>query len=54
MIRRIAAFVLLAGFALLIVNILFIGYRRTVSLTVYAIIAVAFILSINIFPKNKA
>ncbi|RCX16853.1 hypothetical protein DFR58_10980 [Anaerobacterium chartisolvens] len=53
MIRRIAAFVLLAGFVLLIVNILFIGYHRTASLTVYAIVAVAFIISISIFPKNK-
>jgi Zn-dependent membrane protease YugP len=45
MLRRIAAWLLLAGFVLLIINILVIGYHRMLSAVVYAIIAVTFLFT---------
>ncbi len=49
MLRRVLAWILLIGFIALIVNIVFIGYRRTESLTVYLFIAVFFLFTL----KNK-
>lgn len=41
--RRLIAWALLTGFVLLILNILFIGFYRTLSAFIYIVIALAFI-----------
>lgn len=44
MLRRISAWIMLAAFLLLIVNIVFIGYHRAISALIYAAVAVLFLL----------
>ncbi len=47
MLQRIGAWILLFGFLLLLINIIFIHYQLMISLIIYAIIAVLFIFNIN-------
>ncbi len=53
MLRRIGAIALLIGFVLLIANILVFHYAPNESLVIYAIIAVAFILTQGRGKKPK-
>jgi hypothetical protein len=41
--RRIFAWIILAAFLLLVINIIFIGYYRIQSALIYAVVAVSFI-----------
>lgn len=50
MMKRVMAWVLLIGFVLLIINIVFIGYQRSTSFVVYLVIAACFLFVMN---KNK-
>ncbi|NSW92239.1 MAG: hypothetical protein HPY74_16475 [Firmicutes bacterium] len=45
--KRIFAWIMLAGFILLLLNIFVIGYQRSISIAVYLIIAFYFIISMN-------
>jgi len=51
MYKRVIAWILLIGFVLLIVNLIFIRYKWQFFLSVYLIIAVAFLLFFN--PNKK-
>lgn len=52
MLKRILAWVLLVGFILLLVNIVFIGYQRMLSVFIYVIIAGIYFLTMNSDKKN--
>jgi Flp pilus assembly protein TadB len=47
MLRRIAALILLIGFIFVIINILFIGINTEISVFIYAIFCVYYLLVIN-------
>ncbi|OPX43471.1 hypothetical protein CLHUN_26180 [Ruminiclostridium hungatei] len=53
MMRRVLAWILLAGFVLLLLNIVFFHVFQMQSVAVYAIIAVWFIFSNKPLPSNK-
>jgi len=50
--RRIVAWILLAGFILLLLNILVIGYQREISIIVYLIIAFYFIITMSSYANK--
>lgn len=43
--RRIVAWVLLAGFVLLLANLIFIHYKMMLSIGIYSVIAVFFLIA---------
>ncbi len=45
--KRIFAWILIAGFILLIANILFIGFQRFLSAIIYIVVAGIFIITMN-------
>ncbi len=47
MYKRVLAWILIAGFILLIANILFIGFQRFLSAIIYIIIAGVFVITMN-------
>lgn len=54
MLRRVAAWILLAGFVLLLLNITVFHVFLMPSVAVYAIIAIGFILTGKSAPANKS
>ncbi len=50
--RRVLAWILLAGFLLLILNIIVIGYQRMLSIAVYMVVALSFVFT-NKLRKEK-
>lgn len=54
MLRRVFAWVLLIGFVLLLLNILFIGFYRTLSAFIYIVIALAFIFTSKADRNNHS
>ncbi|MCX8130687.1 MAG: hypothetical protein N3I35_11385 [Clostridia bacterium] len=51
--RRILAWIVLAGFVLLLANIIFIGYYRMQSIGIYAFIALLFLFTSKIGKKTQ-
>lgn len=45
--RRVFAWVLLVGFVLLLINLIFIHYQWLISLIIYLVVAVYFFLAVN-------
>lgn len=53
MLKRVLAWVLLAGFVLLLVNIMIFQYLLVQSIVVYALVAIWFIFSNKPLPSRK-
>jgi len=54
MLKRVLAWILLAGFVLLLLNIMVFQYLLPQSIVVYLIIAVCFIFANKSMPTNKS
>ncbi len=53
MLRRVFAWILIAGFVLLVSNILFIGWKREACAYVYLVIAASFFI-FRVYGRNRS
>ena len=51
-IRRLIAWILLAGFVLMLIDIIFIGYRREQVFTLYVVIVAMYFLYNHVYKKT--